>query len=322
MTLRVSSGAEGPSVAVAIVCICGAAQLARCLDALRVQQGSPTFRVYVCHDPALPYIDEIAHRYPEARITSHLRERTPFELAAAVLRASDADVILLTEDHCVPRNDWVARMLAARAPDRAAVGGRVEAIAGSSASDWAFYFVDFYRYAAPITGGPTPRVSVCNVAYERDRLDSVRDTWRTQFQETEVNEALRARFGTLWMEPASEVAMRRSVARRDALYERYAFGRQFACSRIEHAPAAKRWIYAALAPALPAILFFRMLTKASRARHLLRPFMRALVPLAGMVLCWSWGEFMGYVTGRAPSSTVVAPELDAMRRTDSRTPAS
>ncbi len=303
-----------PNVAVAIVCISSATHLARCLDALRAQQGVAPFRVIVCHDPQITGIDDLATRYPEARILASPRGRSPFDLASAALRASDADVIVLTEDHCVPRNDWVRRMLDARAPDRAAVGGRVEFHAGASAVDWAFYFVDFFRYAAPVPAGPSPRLSVCNVAYDRARLEAVRDVWGARFQETEVNEALRARFGTLWMEPASEVAMHRSVALRDALYERYAFGRLFARARIERVSAPQRWLYAALAPALPAVLLGRMMTKALRTARLARPFLRACIPLVAMVLCWSWGEWLGYVTGRPPRSSAVAPELGAARR--------
>lgn len=313
-TLEATAAARAPGVAVAIVCICSAAHLMRCLDALRAQVGAPPFQVFVSHDPDIPGLDELATRYPEARIFSNANERSPFELAAAVLRAADADVILLTEDHCVPRTDWMHHMLAARAPDRAAVGGRVESVAGVSAADWAFYYVDFFRYAGPVASGPSPRVSVCNVAYDRDRLDAVRDVWRERFQETEVNEALRARFGSLWMEPASEVAMHRAVALRDAFHERYAFGRLFACARNEHVSGAKRMVLAMLAPALPAVLLGRMLAKATRTQRLARPFLRALPAIAVMVICWSWGEFIGYVTGRPPRSMVVARELGAPRR--------
>ena len=302
----------------AIVCICGAVHLARCLDALKAQRGAPAFAVIVCHDPNIEGVDDVAARFPRTSVHSNPEQRSPFELASAALRASAADVILLTEDHCVPRNDWVRRMLDARAPDRAAVGGRVEFVADASALDWAFYFVDFFRYAGPVPAGPSPRVSVCNVAYDRDRLDAVRDVWRVRFQETEVNEALRARFGPLWMEPESEVAMHRSVSLRDALYERYAFGRLFACARIEHVPVSRRLLYAALAPALPAVLLSRMLVKALRAAHLLRHFLRALVPITAMVMCWSWGEWLGYLTGRPPRSMAVAPELGTARRSTAR----
>ena len=312
--LRPPDATGQPSVAVAIVCICSAAHLASCLEALRRQLGAPPFQVVISHDSHITGIDALAARYPETRILVNAGARSPFELASAALRAAEADVVLLTEDHCVPHRDWVRRMIEARAPDRAAVGGRVEIYANASALDWAFYFVDFFPYAAPVRAGPSPNLSICNVAYDRDRLEAVREVWGVRFQQTQVNEALCQRYGTLWMEPASEVVMYRSVSARDACYERYAFGRLFARARIEHISPLRRGLYAALAPALPAVLLGRMMAKALLSARLAGPFLRALIPLVTMVLCWSWGEWLGYLTGRPPRLMVIAPDRGTTRR--------
>lgn len=266
------------------------------------------FQVVVCHDPALTGIDAVARQYPEARISSNASERTPLELAAAALRGCDADVLLLTEDHCIPRRDWVSSMLAARAPGRAVVGGRIEIRPGASAVDWAFYYVDFFRYAAPVKEGPSPTLTVCNVAYDRARLDAIRDIWSTRFEEPAVHNELRRRFGVLWLTPDSEVSMRRSVSFGDALRERYAFGRIFGHTRVAHVPTARRCLYASLAPALPLLVLGRMTLKALSSPALASRFLRACVPVASMVMCWCWGEWIGYVTGRPPRRLILAAE--------------
>ena len=298
----------GPTVAVAVVCICSAEHLAHCLEALRRQEGAGTFQIVVCHDPAITGIELVAQRFPEARVSSNPAERTPLELAAAALRSCHADVILLTEDHCVPRHDWVRSMLAARAPGRAVIGGRIEIRPGASALDWAFYYADFFRYAAPVSAGPSPTLTVCNVAYEREQLDAIRDVWSGSFEEPAVHNALRQRFGVLWLTPDSEVAMRRSVSLYDALAERYAFGRIFGHTRIAHVSTARRCLYALIAPALPMLLLGRMTRKATKSPRLAGNFARGFFPLAAMVLCWSWGEWLGYVTGRPPRRLALAPE--------------
>ena len=314
MPLQTATSTVQPSVAVAIVCICSSSHLERCLEALRGQLGVPAFEVVVCHDPDIAGLDAIATRYPRVRIFANAGVRSPFELASAALRAVEADVVLLTEDHCVPDRKWVRNMLDARAPDRAAIGGRVEVHAGASALDWAFYFVDFFPYAAPVRAGPSTNLSACNIAYDRERLDAVRDLWGTRFQQTEVNGALSERFGTLWMAPGSVVTMHRSVSARDAFYERYAFGRLFACERIGHVSTPQRWLYVALTPALPVVLLARMMAKAMRSPSRALAFVRALAPLVTMVLCWSWGEWLGYLSGRPPGSMVVAPDRAATQR--------
>jgi hypothetical protein len=295
-------------VAVAVVCICGAEHLDRCLTALRNQEGVEAFDVVVRYNPGLRGIDDVARRHPEAKVGCHAGEETPLELAAAALRACEADVVLLTEDHCIPSRTWVHSMVAARRRDRAAVGGRIEIRPCVSAVDWAFYFVEFFRYAAPAREGPSPTLTVCNVAYDRERLEAVRGLWSERFEEAAVHDALRASFGVLWLTPDSEVAMRRTVSCGDAIRERYAFGRIFGHTRGGRLSAGRRLLYAVLAPSLPLLLLGRMTGKAVRSPVLARHFLRGLAPLVVMVLAWSFGEWLGYVTGKPPRALVLAAE--------------
>ncbi|HMB67775.1 MAG TPA: glycosyltransferase [bacterium] len=309
---------ERPAVTVAVVGICSAAHIARCLDALRKQEGAPEFELVVVHDPNIPDVAPLAERYPEARLISNEGQRTPLELASAAMAAARGDLILLTEDHCIPRADWIRVMAdAAAVPGRAVVGGRVEIAPGATATDWAFYFVDFFRYASPVREGTSPTLTVCNAAYRRDQVNAIRDIWKTYFHETAINDALSERFGTLWLEPDSEVTMGRHVKLGDAVYERYAFGRLFSCTRIEFVSAGRRLYYTLFSPALPILIMGRMMGKAFRSARLAGAFLRAIVPLKLMVFAWSWGEWLGYVTGKNPRSLVVAPEIRAARRTGS-----
>lgn len=297
-----------------VVGICGAAHLERCLAGLAAQRGAPAFEIVVAYDPNLSGMEELAARWPGVRMVSNAGQRTPLELASRALAEAQGELILLTEDHCIPEPDWVATMLAAQAAGRAVVGGLVEIRPGASAVDWAFYFVDFFRYASPAQAGPSPTLTVCNVSYRRESLAAVRDLWQVHFHETAINDALRERFGSLWLEPKARVSMARHVALGDALYERYAFGRLFGCTRLGFCSSGRRLYYCVLAPLLPAVLLARMGRKALASGRLLRNFLRACVPLTLMVLCWSWGEWLGYLTRRHPRSLVVAPEIRAAQR--------
>lgn len=308
---------ESPSITVAIVGICGAGHATRCLDALARQDKSPPFNVVLVHDPHIEGMEAVRDRHSHVRLVSNEGQRSPLELAARAMLEADGDIIILTEDHCVPKPDWVRQLVAALRPDRAAVGGVVQADPSIRAVDWAFYFVDFFRYTRPVQAGPSPTLTVCNVAYRRDHLDQIRPLWRTFFHETAINDALRARFGPLWLEPKAEVEMRRTVRFGDAVYERYTFGRLFGCTRLEFCGPARRLYYTLFAPALPILLMGRMGTKAMQERSSAVAFIRSLPMLSAMVLAWSWGEWLGYLTRRRPRSLVVAPEIrDAQRCAD------
>jgi glycosyl transferase family 2 len=300
--------AEGQSVVVAVVAICGAPLLKRCLDALAAQEQAPPFKVIVAYDPYLTDIPRLQECYPQICLIAHAGERTPVDLAARAVREADGDLVLLTEDHCEPRPDWVRRLCAALSSDRAAVGGVVETDRDASALDWAFYYVDFFRYLSPVSPGPVHSLSVCNVAYRRAALKVISPVWATAFHETTVNDALRTRVGPLWMVPEAEVLMRRQVRFADAIYERYAFGRLFGCTRLDFVSPGRRLYYRTFAPVLPLLLLSRMAGKAFRCRRILPKFLHTLPLLLPLVLAWSWGEWLGYLTRRPPRSLLVAAE--------------
>jgi len=298
------------SLTVGIVSVCGASHLTRCLAALSVQQRAPVFETLVVYDPHLQDVAAMAGEHPDARFVANEGQRTPLELAARAVKEASGDLILLTEDHCVPEADWVRRMVEAQRPDRAAVGGAMDLLPGATPLDWAFYCVDYFRYMPPLEGGAMPSLTVCNVSYRRDRLDSIADLWGTIFHETAINEALKSRFGQLWLEPSAVVGMRRHVRFRDAMYERYAFGRLFGCTRLEFSSPWRRVYYSLLAPTLPLLLLSRMCGRSlSSGRNAVR-FIRSLPYLVALVLAWSWGEWLGYLTRRRPRSELVAAEID------------
>jgi len=278
------------------------ARLAHCLEAIRGQRSADLdFDVTVVFDPAIP-VEACRSRFPEFHFIPNGGERTPLQLVSTALARCQGDLILLTKDHCVPDRHWVRRMVDAQAPDRAAVGGRVEPPGDASAVEWAFFFIDFYRYTSPIAEGWSPTLTVCNVSYERKRLDTIRNVWKDAFVETSVNDALAARFGRLWLEETSEVTLHRNLTLADALFERYAFGRLFACSRVTGVSMGRRLFYVALSPALPVLLLGRLTNAALRSRRHTRALLRSCLPLTLMVISRSVGEWLGYVTGRPPRS--------------------
>ena len=296
------------SVSVAVVAICGLPQLSRCLDALAAQRDAPGFDVIVAADPGLGDLAPIRQRHPSVTLLSREGCRTPIALAAMALHACRGSRMLLTEDSCVAHPSWVATLTATAWEGRGAVGGLVEPGEGASPAAWAFCYVDFFRYMRPAAEGPTPSLSVCNVAYHRSQLSAIAPVWETGFLEPEVHDQLRKRFGDLWLAPAAEVRVRRNVRFRDAVYERYAFGRLFGATRVSTLSFLRRLLHVLLAPALPALLFGRLAAKALASGGTASKFLRALPALGVLVLAWSWGEGLGYLTGRRPARITTAPE--------------
>lgn len=300
---------SAPAISVIVVSICSVPQLARSLSALQAQHSSEPFEIIVAADSRLGSLEGVRSDYPDVVFLSEPGRDTPIELTTMALSKARGERIVLTEDSCVASPDWLSELTAVSGEETAAVGGVVEATPGISSYMWAFCYVDFFRYMRPAAEGVSPTLSVCNVAYSRSHLDSVKNLWKDGFHETEVNNALQERFGPLWLRPTAEVRVRRDVTFRDAVYERYAFGRLFGATRIAHSPMSRRMYFAAVSPALPFLLMSRMASKARQDAELKRRFMQALPSILAMVAAWSWGEWLGYVTGRRPRRITTAREI-------------
>jgi hypothetical protein len=307
-----------PEVSVAIVSICGSRHLRRCLGAVARQDYPGPIDVVVAYDPALRGIDALAVSFPSVRFAANTGQRTPLELASRAIRESRGRIVLLTEDHCVPHGDWVRRLAGELRPGRAAAGGVVELADGATATDWAFYFVDFFRYSDPVVDGDSPTLTVCNVAYRRADLQTLDDPpWAEFFHETAVNDALRQRLGALHLSPGPRVTMRRHVGLVAATRERYSFGRLFGCTRLRcETSSVRRLMFRTGAPLLPLVLMRRMIVKACRSPESRRQLVKGFLPLLAMVLAWSYGEWLGYLTGRIPENLTVAAELPAVDPSD------
>jgi len=301
-----------PRVTVAICAIAGADHLVRCLEAVLTQPGAGTFEVLVITDPRLPGVDDLRPRFPAVRIIRNEGQSTPIEIASRALREATGDIVVLTEDHCIPDPGWLGQLLAAHREGRAAVGGAVETHHDGDPVTWAFYLVDYYRYMRPQPEGPVAALTVCNVSYRREQLEAVRALWQGTFHETAINASLAQRFGVLWFVPDAIVRTRRRVPFGAAVYERYAFGRMFACNRNAFGGSLpRRWVYAVLAPLLPPVILWRMARRAFRSAPAGAMFVRSALPLLAMVLAWTWGEWLGYITNRLPKDVNAAPELRA-----------
>ena len=303
----------GDTITVIVVAICSLERLRLLLEALRNQDAAPAFDVVVAADPNLGDLDHIRADFPEMQILARSGCRTPIELTTLGLDAARGARILLTEDSCLPKSNWVNALSGTAWQGRAAVGGVVEPGVSASPAMWAFYYVDFFRYMRPATAGVSPSLSVCNVAYHRSQLDEIEKIWATGFHETEIHRVLQQKFGPLYLWPDAEVRVRRNVRFGDAVYERYAFGRLFGATRVAHAGWGRRLYYLAFSPALPLLLLGRMTARAASNPEARAMFAKALPSLATMILAWSWGEWLGYLTQKRPRRITTAPEVDAPR---------
>lgn len=293
-----------------------------CLELLAQQRDAPPLEIIVPHHPEVDGIEELSIRFPavtflpvpSASIAGRKgggREHHDV-LRSHGLKIASGEIITLLEDYARPDPDWASNILAAHRRPSAAVGGAI--VNGiHSPLNWAVYFCDFGKYQNPLPPGPTTFASDINTSYKRSALEAVRPLWNEAFREIVINGALIERGDELVLNPHIVVHHHRSdLDLSEALKERFIWGRSYALTRTAIIGDAKRYLYAALSPALPFLLLSRMAhTARTRGRHF-ADFVRAVPHLVPLLISWSLGEMFGYLAPRP--ARVRAPARQEGRR--------
>ncbi len=277
-----------------------------CLEALRQQVNPPPMEVVVTCDARLPGIKQLEPRFPEVSFIAveklHTARSGPSrehhdELRGIGMRKARAPLIALIEDVGRPDPTWAAALVKEHTQSYAAIGGAMEN-GINRPLNWALYFGDFGRYQNPIPRGPSSYVSDANVCYKREALERVADAWPDSYNEARVHGALTSRGEILALSPEVIVFQHRlNLHLVPALVERYVWGRSYAAVRVTGVPAARRAILAILCPLLPFVLFLRQLRNVLRTKRNRAAFFWSSPVTAMLNVAWSYGEFVGYVTG-------------------------
>lgn len=286
-----------------------------CLAALDHQRDAPELEVIVPVDGSVANLDALRSEHPRVRFIE-LPELTALALdpdlgrahraidrrRAAGLAAARGPIVALTEEHARPAADWCRKICEAHRQPHAAIGGAVEN-ARNRALNWALFFSDAGRYAAPLEDGPSSHLTDLNVSYKRPALDAVRETWREEYREMRLHEALRAHGESLWLSGSFVVSQDRGqLALGSALRERFAWARLYAGRRSLGLPTAARGVLCLGSPLLVLLLPLRQAREVLGRRGQRGPFLRALPLLVLMAAARAAGEALGYATGRATPS--------------------
>jgi hypothetical protein len=281
--------------------------LARCLEALHQQVDPPSMEIIVPHLHDLKGIEELHRQFPQVVFlpvsgisvspAGGSREHHD-QLRARGLALARGEIVGLLEDHARPDQNWCGRVVRAHTNGYGAIGGAIEN-GIDRVLNWAVYYCDFGKYQNPVPSGESTFASDANVSYKRSALQDVQSVWAQAFHETVVNSSLMSRGQKLALRPDIIVYQHRdNLQLGSALRERFIWGRSYAATRSVLVGKAKRAIYAALSPVLPAVLVLRMVRTAWAKRSSFSKFLKSLPLIVMLLASWSVGELVGYLTGR------------------------
>jgi hypothetical protein len=293
----------------------------RCLEALAKSAEGVNIECLVPFDMRLDGVAELQEKFGwatfiDAREDVDLRHsgsssREHHDILRAIgLRSATAPIVALLEDHGTPSPTWCqALMKAHRESEAAVIGGAVEN-GKDRLLNWAVYYCDFGRYQNPVPSGPVEYASDSNVSYKRGPLMAIKQQWYTAYHETSVHWELRRRGEQIALDPKMIVFQTRNRLKSfAALYERLVWGRSFAGTRSSEIIRSKRFIFALFSFLLPFVLTARIAARGFEKRRHLSRLLAALPLIFLLETVWAWGEFIGYVTGKAASQGRLPAQL-------------
>jgi hypothetical protein len=302
----------GIAISILITAVGGKETMRRCLEALRPQIQHVEAEIIVPYDAWAMEIGELKPEFPEVQfpritdlgiasdptIPAH-QHRLCDRRRAVGLGMARGRLIAMTEDQIVPAPDWVSQILALhRQQPYGVIGGSIDN-AIDRPTHWATYYCDHGRYGSPLQPAEAEYVSDLNISYKREVMEDIREVWREAYSETTVHWALRDRGVTLRLDPALKVYKHRPPIKYwRAVRERAEWGRVFAETRVANVGPRQRVFFAALSPLLPALLLSRAFKHMRRQRRSFGQISKALPLVAGLLVGWATGEFVGYVHGR------------------------
>lgn len=294
---------ERPQLSIIIASVNGRPYLDACLEALTRQASSAVAEVIVADCVGPEVTGYVESQFPEVRLIAFEEPMSVPELRSAGIRASAGEIIVITEDHCIPEPDWYDSILAAHvAAENPAIGGAVDNAATDRNIDWAVFFCEYSNFISPVEHGVVHDLPGPNVSYKRWSIDEMADLIRESYWENFLHWRLEERGYELWSDPRVRVLHKKHYRFGEFMSERFHYGRAFAGVRVEDSPLGKKLFFILGSPLLPPMLIVRIFRRVQRRHRHMGDFLKALPVIAVFMLAWAAGEFVGYVNGPGTSS--------------------
>jgi hypothetical protein len=276
-------------------------EIQRCLDALFPEARELGAEVIILDSDGRGLPADAERRYPGV---VHLTEpgASIFRMRQIGLIAARADVVAITEDHCVPPSGWLTRHLAAHDehPEFAAVGGPVANGSTRRLVDWAIFLQNHARWFPPLPSGERQDIDRSNVSYKRRVLPSAPTPggWDEPFFDDELIE----RGERYWLDAGNVVAHTQSLGLWGTMAIEFNVGRSVAGLQVDNGmPWRRRLSRLATSPLIAAINLRAVLRVMLRRRVYPRRALASLPLIALISAVLAAGFSAGYAAGPGTS---------------------
>ncbi|MGH9839345.1 MAG: glycosyltransferase [Blastocatellia bacterium] len=286
-----------PKISVVVTAINGFPELNRCLKALANQRGAPDAEVIVVGSALNGLVEYVTVNFPGVKVISREERVTIPELRATGMSRAAGEIVAITEDRCVPAENWLKAIDKAHQSEYEVVGGAVEPDDIEGILNWAVYLCEYSSLMLPVPEGEVAGVAGNNSSYRREALNRVSEKIKNNYWESFLHEELRRNGVKILFTPWMLVSKNIDFTLSYFLGQRFHYSRSFAGMRGERATMLQRLIYAAMTPGLPLLMTLRIARQVFQKRRRRKEFLLSLPLLAAFMASYAAGEFVGYLSG-------------------------
>ena len=222
------------------------------------------------------------------------------QLRRAAVLATEADFIVIVEDHVTVPDGWLRGLVDAIDQHNVDVSGGGVNQGLTHYAGWAQYFTRYSNFMAPLNEGPTKMLPGNNACYRRKVFDDNRNLLKEGFWEAEFNHEISAE-KAFWMCSNLSVTQHQHRGLLAYIPLRYRHGRCYGARRYQTTAPADRRKLVVQSPLIPLVLFVRAARAVFNKSHHQARFLSCCPLLAIYFLAWGVGEMIGYLRGAGGS---------------------
>lgn len=289
-------GENIPDISIIIASKNGRETIEECLSSIRKQKKS-FVEIVVADQSTDGSLEIVKKNFPDIKLIEISESLLIPELWGEGIRASSGKIVALTTSNFIPANNWIDKIKESLKPPYSAVGGAIENSSVGSLGDWALYFCRYSNYMLPFEKKDVNDMAADNAAYSRKALEPYKEFFKNGFWENFINSLMIKDGLKILQTPDIVVVHKKSFNILSFSKQRFLHGSFYGEERSKSFTLIKRLIFVLASPLIPLIHLRRISKRVySRKRHIAK-FLQALPVLVLFIVCWSAGEFCGYLSG-------------------------
>ncbi len=288
-------------LSVIIPSVNGLPTIADCLTALGRQQCDFDFEIIVVDRTQDETAEYIREHFPRVKLIKLAEPRGIPEMRAIAMAQASGDFLVITEDHCIAPENWLAEIIKAHESGYPVIGGAVENGSPARLIDWAVFLCEYSGFMPPIAAGETEFITGNNTSYQRSVIEQVDESLKRDYWEYFLQAELKRMDVKFLSVPSLVISHKKEFGFFYFLSQRFHYSRSFAAMRKQKLTVAEQISYLFYTPVLPFHLIWRIARNVKRKKRNRKEFFLSLPLLLIFMGSYALGELAGQLFGSGNS---------------------